>query len=55
MDCVQENKIIYEKAFKKYGDDTRSCQWDKPMIMRYQELKKIAELSDSSIIDIGCG
>lgn len=55
MDCVQENKIIYEKAFKKYGDDTRSCHWDKPMIMRYQELKKIAELSDSSIIDIGCG
>ena len=55
MDCVKENKKIFEEAFQKYGDDTRSCHWDKPMIMRYQELKKIAELDNCKILDIGCG
>ena len=55
MDCVEENRKIYEKAFQEYGDDTRSCLWDKPMIMRYQELKRIAELENCKVLDIGCG
>lgn len=55
MDCVQKNKEIFEKAFQEYGDDTRSCLWDKPMIMRYQELKRVAELENCKVLDIGCG
>lgn len=41
MDYVKETKEIFEKAFAQYGDDTRSCLWERPMIMRYEELKKI--------------
>lgn len=55
MDCVERNKQIYEKAFRIYGDDTRSCLWEKPMVMRYQELLKIADLTGNSVLDIGCG
>lgn len=40
MDYVKETKEIFEKAFAQYGDDTRSCLWERPMIMRYEELKK---------------
>lgn len=41
MDYVKETKEIFEKAFAQYGDDTRSCLWERPMIMRYEELKKL--------------
>ncbi|MDE6312063.1 MAG: class I SAM-dependent methyltransferase [Lachnospiraceae bacterium] len=55
MDCVQENRKIYTESFEKYGDDTKSCLWDRPMIMRYEELYKVGELNHSTILDIGCG
>ena len=55
MDCVKENIKIYKESFEKYGDDTRSCHWEEPMIMRYQELIKIADLTNSKVLDIGCG
>lgn len=55
MDCVEKNKEIYTEAFSKYGDDTRSCLWEQPMIMRYQQLYKIAPLENSTVLDLGCG
>lgn len=55
MDSVERSKEIYTKAFQQYGDDTRSCLWDRPMIMRYQQLYKIAPLDHCSILDLGCG
>ena len=57
MDYVKETKEIFEKAFAQYGDDTRSCLWERPMIMRYEELKKIIpeSLEGKSILEIGCG
>ncbi len=55
MNCIEKNRKIYEEAFQTYGDDTRSCLWDKPMIMRYQELVKIAPLEGTTVLDIGCG
>lgn len=52
-----KTKEIFEKAFAQYGDDTRSCLWERPMIMRYEELKKIIpeSLEGKSILEIGCG
>lgn len=55
MDCVKKNKEIFEKAFAEFGDDTRSCHWDRPMTMRYSELLKVGELENTTILDIGCG
>lgn len=55
LDCVQKNKEIFEKAFAEYGDDTRSCHWDRPMVMRYSELLKIGDLENASVLEIGCG
>lgn len=55
MHCVENNKEIFEKAFERFGDDTRSCLWDKPMVMRYEELIKIGNLNHSKVLDIGCG
>ena len=55
MNCIEKNKKIYEEAFQTYGDDTRSCLWDRPMIMRYQELVNVATLDGTTVLDIGCG
>lgn len=57
MDFVEKGKEIYTEAFNKYQDDTRSCLWDKPMIMRYSKLKEIVpeELEGKKILEIGCG
>lgn len=55
MNSVEKSKEIYQKAFDKYGDDTKSCLWDKPMIMRYEKLCQVAPLENRSVLDLGCG
>lgn len=55
MGYVEKSKEVYEEAFNTYGDNTKSCLWDKPMIMRYRELVKVATLDGASILEIGCG
>ncbi len=55
MKDIENIRIIYDKAFKTYGDSTKSCLWDSPQIMRYSQLAKVADLNNTSILDIGCG
>lgn len=55
MKSLEKSIQTYTKAFQTYGDDTKSCCWDRVQIERYFELSKIADLQNESILDVGCG
>lgn len=53
-----KNALIesYRKSFKEYGDSPMATQ-NSPegQIMRYDELAKLADLNDATVLDLGCG
>lgn len=54
------NRILdfYQKAYQMYGDrDARSVRWSKvgDQLIRFRALIGVADLSDSSVLDVGCG
>lgn len=55
MKSLDKNIQNYTEAFQAYGDDTKSCHWDRVQTERYSELTKIADLKHASILDVGCG
>lgn len=53
------SNITYNKAFRQYGDDTKSVLWgnQQRQYLRFTELVKYIDMNDSSkeLLDIGCG
>lgn len=52
-----KQKRNYTKAFKQYGYDVRSLCWisDTTQKRRFDNMLKISDISNTSVIDIGCG
>jgi ubiquinone/menaquinone biosynthesis C-methylase UbiE len=60
MDKVNDNitnQALYSKLFDKYGDDFRSLNWGSKQSQerRFDILCTIADLNQSTILDVGCG
>lgn len=49
---------FYQEAYRTYGDrDARSVRWSNPadQITRFRALLGVADLSNQSVLDVGCG